>query len=288
MIEWINGHHIEIVFFLSCMVIVVNIVRWLSPSYKKSLILVGAYLTLLVVGISLLGLFSLKEVPSFSDVISPDPKTGGSILHVMMMAVYFFTLVIGYIASARFLVYLGAQDEKSLLSANVKLYLLVFPLFFVALIFNNITKSVSVYIYLLWVVYVIVRNCMLMKHRWYIALLIAVMGITAGIAAVTVFVNIIFSVIIIVVFFYVIGGLAFGKGVTSNLLGNSSFLNLNNGTGNGQIVNNPNEKGYDVVINGGGPYGEDIGANRNADGSLTDSLGRSWSNDGYNNYHLND
>lgn len=285
MIEWINGHHIEIVFFLSCMVIALNIVRWLSPSYKKSLILVGAYLTLLVVGISLLGLITLKDVPSFFDVISPDPKTRGSMLHVMMMAVYFFTLVIGYIASARFLVYLGAQDEKSLLSANVKLYLLVFPLFFVALIFNNITKSVSVHIYLIWVIYIIVRNCIWMKHRWYIALLIAVMGITAGIAAVMVFVNIIFSVIIIVVFFYVIGGLAFGKGVTSNLLGNSSFLNLNNGARNGPIGGNPNEN-YDVVISGGGPYGEDIGANRNADSSLTDSLGRDWVNDGYDNYHL--
>lgn len=42
---------------------------------------------------------------------------------------------------------------------------------------------------------------------------------------------------------------------------------------------------YDVVIEHGGIFGDNVGANRNCDGSLTDGYGQRWESDAYGNYH---
>ena len=53
----------------------------------------------------------------------------------------------------------------------------------------------------------------------------------------------------------------------------------------GDEENHSTSSKYDTIIENGGIFGNDIGANRNCDGSLTDEYGRRWEGDMYGNYH---
>ena len=285
MINWIDGHRIEVVFVLSILVVIMLVVSRLKPSYKNNMALVWAYVFMLTTGIWFIGLTKMEVIPKLSDLSLSNPHNGYNGIRIFMMAFYMMVLLVGYLASARLLVALGVSSLKDWKSANVVLYLWALPLFLLSLIFVKMAGSIPVYIYLLFMIGIIVRNCLLMKRRWYYAIAVAIIGILTGIELCFVFVNIIVQLLLIFLFFFIVYGLV-SRNILSLGASSSNFYSaFNNALTEGAYndAQEGNRNNFDVSIQGGGVFGDDIGANKNADGTLTDEAGRHWSGDAYGN-----
>lgn len=291
MLSWIEAHTVGIIFTLSVIVVALIVVRRWRPSYKMNVALLCSYVFLLVLGIALLGLNTMKAVPELADLSISNPQMGGNVLSILMLGFYLLTLIAGFMASANVIANLGIKEGKSISSLNTKLYLWTLPLFLVVLPFTKQLGSIPVYVFLVLLIALIVRNCRLMTPWWY-ALFIAVLGITTSISLTFLFINIAVQMTVILIVLAIIRYAFFTREGWSVLLsdrssGGGSFSSIGSSSvtaSSSSADYGTSESGYDAVISGGGVFGEDIGANRNSDGSLTDANGRQWKDNGYGHY----
>ena len=287
MLSWIEAHTVGIIFTLSVIVVALIVTRRWRPSYKMNIALLCSYVVLLVLGIALLGLNTMKAVPELADLSISNPQMGGNVLSILMLGFYLLTLIAGFMTSANIIANLGIKEGKSISSLNTKLYLWTLPLFLVVLPFTKQLGSIPVYVFLVLLIALIVRNCRLMNPWWY-ALSIAVLGITTSISLTFLFINIAVQMIVILIVLAIIRYTFFTREGWSVLLsdrssGGGSFSSIGSSSvtaSSSSAGYDTSESGYDVIISGGGVLGDDIGANRNSDGSLTDASGRRWKDNG--------
>lgn len=276
----------NLLFFLSVITIGIVVARKYNPSPKMTIIQTISYTVTIGVGVYFMnsnyGVYADDLDCSFNN-----PNLGSHALNVLKVMVYFFTTIGGYLNTANALLYLGGNGKPDDRKKSVSFYLWFFLLLALAVgISEKYHTSIPNYILLAIFVWKTYNNCRSVWPKVQYPIIVAILGVVAGFALFSTIIHTMRGLLLLIFYAAVLIVLLKNPSVLFSSSDSGSFISTSSIP---NVQDDPEEKkSYDAVIKGGGSLGDDIGANRNLDGSLTDENGSNWKNDGYGNYTRTD
>lgn len=262
---WVKRHVFIILLCLALLVIATIIIRIGNPSFKTMMYQLMAYVLMIGIGIFLMN-SNYEAYSDQMDISFGNPKFWDHFWNVLMITVYFFTIIGGYLNTGNSLLLMGGTRDLGKRKKGVGLYLWMVVLVLIASsLAKKYDSNIPYYILLALFAWVMFNHCRQVWPKVHYPIIVALLGLFAGVAMMFTIVHIMRSFLLL---------LLYGGGLFA-LLRNPSVL-FSESESSVPVSNTPVQDPYDKVIKGAGMFGGDLKARENFDGSLTDEGGGHW------------